>query len=501
MIVMQRIEKKPLVFIGLDGMSWHLINFCKKLGFIPNLSNLLFKSSKFTLISTIPPTTPAAWTSILTGVNPGKHGITSFYVITQKNMLKLANAHDVKVPRLWEILSFYDYKIFVANIPLSTPWSKFNGIGIPDWLSLKPKFLIRKTSISHETMKLLMETQKSNVHLWHTYNKFSFADLLLETLNIRLDAYKSVIDETMPDALVFVISETDWFQHLFLKDLIKRRSFALFVLKKVMEIIDRFISHIIKTYKDAVFAIASDHGFRIYNKILSTSRFLTSARLWSWRLSGARPVAHLIMQWIKRISRTIVPFRNLGNQIEKLLRHSPRGKSDKGKLPLSIIRGSFGCLLHSSISYSSEVKQKYFLKRIITILRQKNKELGNPLAIIATKYQLYHGRALKQIPDVILFPDIHKGIWITGDFYRKGIIEKRLITDHSLYGIFAISTNLENINFKSKFIRTFDVVPLILNSLDLPIPSYTDSTLRSTLARKVGTRNYIIISRIAKISL
>ena len=184
-----------------------------------------------------------------------------------------------------------------------------------------------------------------------------------------------------------------------------------------------------------------------------------------------------------------------------LARCLSRRRNSKRILPLNIIRGSFGCLLYTPISYSDKTRRKYFLKQVIATLRQKNKELGHPLAIIATKYQLYHGPALKQLPDIILFPDIRKGIWITGDFYRKGILEECLITDHSLYGIFAINTNLEDISFKSKFTRTFDVVPLILSSLELPIPSYTDSTLRSVLAKKVGTRNYVPIQKIAKITL
>ena len=61
--------KQKVCIIGLDGVN------TKVLDLIIGSST---KGVKTTLISTIPPYTPAAWTSIFTGVNPGMHGVISF---------------------------------------------------------------------------------------------------------------------------------------------------------------------------------------------------------------------------------------------------------------------------------------------------------------------------------------------------------------------------------------------------------------------------------------
>lgn len=63
-------EKKPknIIYILYDGMGYNLLNRILK----PN--NFLVKNTKYKLLSVFPPTTTAATTSIITGLNPNEHG-------------------------------------------------------------------------------------------------------------------------------------------------------------------------------------------------------------------------------------------------------------------------------------------------------------------------------------------------------------------------------------------------------------------------------------------
>ncbi len=71
--------KKPRVFIiGLDSATWDLINPWIQQGLLPNLAKLVEGGASGRLQSAIPPLTPPAWTSFMTGKNPGKHGIFHF---------------------------------------------------------------------------------------------------------------------------------------------------------------------------------------------------------------------------------------------------------------------------------------------------------------------------------------------------------------------------------------------------------------------------------------
>ncbi|MGH9878882.1 MAG: alkaline phosphatase family protein, partial [Nitrososphaerales archaeon] len=70
--------KKKIVMVGIDGGTWTVIDRYVKQGDMPNMAFLLDQGTKGTLVSTFPRQTLPAWTSIFTGVNPGKHGLVGF---------------------------------------------------------------------------------------------------------------------------------------------------------------------------------------------------------------------------------------------------------------------------------------------------------------------------------------------------------------------------------------------------------------------------------------
>src|SRR6266481_705168 len=69
-------EHPKVVIIGLDSATWDLIQPWAREGLLPNLSKLIESGVSGDLQSAIPPLTPPAWTSFMTGSNPGKHGIS-----------------------------------------------------------------------------------------------------------------------------------------------------------------------------------------------------------------------------------------------------------------------------------------------------------------------------------------------------------------------------------------------------------------------------------------
>jgi len=87
--------KKRVAVIGLDGMAWHILHRLFTYDAMPNLKKLSEKSLKGVLKSTIPPCTPPAWTSIATGVNPGKHGIFNFITLNENYETRLVTSEDV----------------------------------------------------------------------------------------------------------------------------------------------------------------------------------------------------------------------------------------------------------------------------------------------------------------------------------------------------------------------------------------------------------------------
>jgi predicted AlkP superfamily phosphohydrolase/phosphomutase len=129
--------KKRVVVIGLDGMAWHILNKLFKWNIMPNLKRITQKSLKGTLESTIPPESGPAWTSLATGVNPGKHGVFGFTIPTKDyNGIKILNSRDVKYLRIHEMVAVQNLKSICVNQILTYPIKKFPGsYVITDWLS------------------------------------------------------------------------------------------------------------------------------------------------------------------------------------------------------------------------------------------------------------------------------------------------------------------------------------------------------------------------------
>src|SRR5678816_4774561 len=64
-----------IAIIGLDGATWDLAGPFLEAGDMPVLAGLRQAGAHGVLRSTIPPVTFPAWSSFMTGANPGKHGI------------------------------------------------------------------------------------------------------------------------------------------------------------------------------------------------------------------------------------------------------------------------------------------------------------------------------------------------------------------------------------------------------------------------------------------
>jgi predicted AlkP superfamily phosphohydrolase/phosphomutase len=118
--------KHRVLVIGLDGATLDLIEPWATAGYLPNFARLLGEGSSGTLMSTIPPVSPAAWSSFMTGKNPGKHGVFDFTV-------RDLSSYGVKValrpaePTVWGLLSAQGKRVCVVNVPQCYPPEPVNG--------------------------------------------------------------------------------------------------------------------------------------------------------------------------------------------------------------------------------------------------------------------------------------------------------------------------------------------------------------------------------------
>ncbi len=120
------------LLVGLDGFDPVLTETWIKAGRLPNLAGLASAGRFAPLPSLIPPLSPAVWTSILTGVNPGRHGVFDF-TIMNGHCVSLQAGFDRKAPNIFEMLSMAGRKVIAVGFPGSAVMGKVSGAVLAGW--------------------------------------------------------------------------------------------------------------------------------------------------------------------------------------------------------------------------------------------------------------------------------------------------------------------------------------------------------------------------------
>jgi predicted AlkP superfamily phosphohydrolase/phosphomutase len=112
-----------VLVIGLDGACWRLFAPWARAGRLPALAALMERGTWGPLASTVPALTLPAWSSFMTGKNPGGHGVYAFHrmAFDRYDSAGLANAADLRAVRIWDVAAQAGRRVGVINVPPSYP--------------------------------------------------------------------------------------------------------------------------------------------------------------------------------------------------------------------------------------------------------------------------------------------------------------------------------------------------------------------------------------------
>jgi len=115
---------RPVIVVGIDGCTPALLERWAEAGELPVISSLMRRGCYTVLRSTPNYQSASAWTSMVTGVNPGKHGIFHF-MNPQPGSYELVhiNATFRRAPTIWRLLSEAGVHVAALNFPVSYPAS------------------------------------------------------------------------------------------------------------------------------------------------------------------------------------------------------------------------------------------------------------------------------------------------------------------------------------------------------------------------------------------
>lgn len=210
-------NKKVLV-IGLDGAPPELLFKWAQEGKLPNISKFMSEGSWGDLKSTYPPESATAWTTFLTGTNPGKHGIYHFIKRVKDSYdYDFFVLNDCGAIPIWKILNKNGKKVGIMQVPLTFPPEDVDGfmvsgLGTPGNESdfTRPKNL-KKTLLD------LGFLVNNNTDMYKDGNEDAYLADLYYTEQKKVDATKFLLKKYEWDFFSVVFMGLDQMHHYFWK--------------------------------------------------------------------------------------------------------------------------------------------------------------------------------------------------------------------------------------------------------------------------------------------
>lgn len=274
-------EPRVLV-IGLDGATFDVLDPLIAAGKLPHIARLQSEGASGILESVLPSISPPAWTTAVTGVNPGKHNIFDFFHFSKTNgEAMMTSARERRARPLWSVLNSQGMKTGLINIPMTFPPDSVDGFMISG-------FPFPPNDSSPITFPPTLEKELGEYprDLFGEALRPGLEAKLLERFHAGLESQLRVAKQLMrsEDWRLFwiVFTGTDKVQHFYWKFadpkipghdplLAERyaRSIEDFWLR-----IDQAVGELIETAgEDVNILLVSDHGFSpIYKEL----------RLWNW---------------------------------------------------------------------------------------------------------------------------------------------------------------------------------------------------------------------------
>jgi predicted AlkP superfamily phosphohydrolase/phosphomutase len=258
--------KERVIVLGIDGVPCSLLNRFINEGRMPNLAGITAKGTLSPMTASIPEVSSTSWSTFMTGVNPGRHGIYGFTEI-QKGTYKwrFPNSGDIQSATLWDIAARHGKKSIVLNVPSTYPARELNGILTSGFVSLD----LRKATYpesAYEYLKSIgyrmdVNTQKAKE------SSAALAEDIKKTFDIRKKAILHFLDNEEWDLFIGVVTETDRLHHYLWAALDDAGHSEHGFFLDFYSDLDRFIGDMYKRAgDDTPFIIISDHGFTTIRK-------------------------------------------------------------------------------------------------------------------------------------------------------------------------------------------------------------------------------------------
>jgi|CXWL01.1.fsa_nt_gi predicted AlkP superfamily phosphohydrolase/phosphomutase len=300
------------LFIGLDGATFTVLNDLVAKNnegpVMPFMAHIFDKGTRSTLRSTPNPLTPPAWVSLMTGRNPGNHGLYDFIRAEERGgdvFFTLYDSRDCRAEMIWSIASRQGKRVAALNFPFTAPPPKnLNGFMLPGfipWRHLRrnsapedlydrlktipgfnPKELAWDFEQEKQALNELTNEDRENwvrYHLPREKQWFCIADYLLR--------------EEAPDLMAVMFDGVDKLQHqawLYVDPNLQTGELSDYHVRMrklchdYFRQLDSFIEHLVTAAgPDVQVFMASDHGFTSTTEVVRINTYLHEKGYLKWK--------------------------------------------------------------------------------------------------------------------------------------------------------------------------------------------------------------------------
>ncbi|MCP4549401.1 MAG: hypothetical protein GY835_23345 [bacterium] len=272
-------DGKRLIVIGMDGLDWSVVDVLMEQGKLPHFGEAITAGASWVLRSTTPPVTPAAWSTLFSGVPPREHGVFDFTAREAgRYRFRLCSATDRQAEMIWTLASERGRRVVVLNVPMTYPATPVNGIMVsgmdaPDL----PGAVSPRAALATVLARSPCYTVDAMSH-WFAERKVFFTNLW-KMHRARHRLAMSLVEKADPELFICVYVIADRVQHVAWRDPPTEEVTTAY------EALDAVLGDYLDRLRpEDELLLISDHGFQrleaeiCLNKVLSDAGLLVLDR-------------------------------------------------------------------------------------------------------------------------------------------------------------------------------------------------------------------------------